>query len=48
VATLQLFDAAAHGAIGHVLVYQEPRLFALFESLPSPAMSQEDAARRNW
>ena len=30
--TLQLFDADAHGAIGHVLVYQDPRLFALFEN----------------
>jgi RNA polymerase sigma-70 factor, ECF subfamily len=30
--TLQLFDADAHGAIGHVLVYQDPRLFALFEA----------------
>jgi RNA polymerase sigma-70 factor (ECF subfamily) len=30
--TLQLFDADAHGAIGHVLVYQDPRLFALFET----------------
>jgi RNA polymerase sigma-70 factor (ECF subfamily) len=35
--TLQLFDADAHGAIGHVLVYHDPRLFALFEtSPPSP------------
>jgi RNA polymerase sigma-70 factor, ECF subfamily len=34
--TLQLFDADAHGAIGHVLVYQDRRLFALFEpSQPS-------------
>ncbi len=30
--TLQLFDADGHGAIGHVLVYQDPRLFALFET----------------
>ncbi len=30
--TLQLFDADADGAIGHVLVYQDPRLFALFET----------------
>jgi RNA polymerase sigma-70 factor (ECF subfamily) len=30
--TLQLFDADARGAIGHVLVYQDPRLFALFET----------------
>jgi RNA polymerase sigma-70 factor (ECF subfamily) len=30
--TLQLFDADAHGAIGHVLVYHDPRLFALFET----------------
>jgi RNA polymerase sigma-70 factor (ECF subfamily) len=29
--TLQLFDADARGAVGHVLVYQDPRLFALFE-----------------
>ena len=30
--TLQVFDADAHGAVGHVLVYQDPRLFALFEA----------------
>jgi RNA polymerase sigma-70 factor, ECF subfamily len=34
--TLQLFDAAmganGDGAIGHVLVYQDPRLFSLFEA----------------
>jgi RNA polymerase sigma-70 factor (ECF subfamily) len=30
--TLQIFDADAHGAIGHVLVYRDPRLFALFET----------------
>ena len=30
--TLQLFDGDASGAIGHVLVYQDPRLFALFEN----------------
>jgi RNA polymerase sigma-70 factor, ECF subfamily len=30
--TLQLFEANTHGAIGHVLVYQNPRLFALFET----------------
>jgi RNA polymerase sigma-70 factor (ECF subfamily) len=30
--TLQLFDADVHGAIGHVLVYRDPRLFALFET----------------
>lgn len=30
--TVQLFDADATGtAIGHVLVYQDPRLFALFQ-----------------
>ena len=29
--TLQIFDADETGAIGHVLVYQDPRLFALFE-----------------
>ena len=30
--TVQLFEAHDHGtAIGHVLVYQDPRLFALFE-----------------
>lgn len=33
--TLQLFDADAHGAVGHVLVYQDPRLFALFEGCAS-------------
>ena len=30
--TVQLFDADAAGAIGHVLVYHDPRLFALFET----------------
>ena len=30
--TLQLFDGGWSGAIGHVLVYQDARLFALFES----------------
>jgi RNA polymerase sigma-70 factor, ECF subfamily len=30
--TLQLFDADASGVIGHVLVYNDPRLFALFEA----------------
>ena len=30
--TVQLFDADPHGAIGHVLVYQDPELFALFET----------------
>jgi RNA polymerase sigma-70 factor (ECF subfamily) len=35
--TLQIFDADTRGAIGHVLVYQDPRLFALFETfLPAP------------
>ena len=35
--TLQLFDADAHGSIGHVLVYHDPLLFAMFEtSHPSP------------
>jgi RNA polymerase sigma-70 factor, ECF subfamily len=29
--TLQLFDFDHSGAINHVLVYQEPRLFSLFE-----------------
>jgi RNA polymerase sigma-70 factor (ECF subfamily) len=29
--TLQVFDADEHGAIDHVLVYADPRLFALFE-----------------
>lgn len=29
--TLQLFDVDPSGAISHVLVYHEPRLFALFE-----------------
>ncbi|WP_434619454.1 RNA polymerase subunit sigma-70 [Arthrobacter sp. A5] len=29
--TLQLFDGDGFGAIGHVLVYQDARLFALFE-----------------
>jgi RNA polymerase sigma-70 factor (ECF subfamily) len=31
--TLQLFDADPRGAIGHVLVYADPRLFALFEAV---------------
>jgi RNA polymerase sigma-70 factor (ECF subfamily) len=30
--TLQLFDTDEAGAISHVLVYRDPRLFALFES----------------
>ena len=30
--TVQVFDAEARGAIGHVLVYRDARLFALFES----------------
>jgi RNA polymerase sigma-70 factor (ECF subfamily) len=30
--TLQLFDGDASGAIGHVLVYQDPGLFGLFET----------------
>ncbi len=30
--TLQLFDADARGDIAHVLVYHDPRLFALFEA----------------
>jgi RNA polymerase sigma-70 factor, ECF subfamily len=38
--TLQLFDADVHGAIGHVLVYQDPRLFALFET------QNDDPSRR--
>ena len=47
--TLQLFDADAHGAIGHVLVYQDPRLFALFEtSSPIAAMSPAAPVRKNW
>jgi len=29
--TLQLLDSDGSGAIGHVLLYQDPRLFALFE-----------------
>ncbi len=29
--TVQIFDADASGTIAHVLVYQDPRLFALFE-----------------
>lgn len=36
--TVQLFDGDASGAIGHVLVYQDPRLFALLQ--------RESAARR--
>jgi RNA polymerase sigma-70 factor, ECF subfamily len=31
--TVQIFDGDVHGAIGHVLVYQNPRLFALFETV---------------
>jgi RNA polymerase sigma-70 factor (ECF subfamily) len=34
--TVQLFDGAADGAIGHVLVYQDARLFALFERRATP------------
>ncbi|QIG41232.1 sigma-70 family RNA polymerase sigma factor [Microbacterium sp. 4R-513] len=30
--TVQLFEADGSGAIAHVLVYQDPRLFALFET----------------
>jgi RNA polymerase sigma-70 factor (ECF subfamily) len=30
--TLQLFDGDSSGAISHVLVYHEPRLFSLFEA----------------
>lgn len=30
--TLQLFDIDRFDAIGHVLVYHEPRLFSLFEA----------------
>jgi RNA polymerase sigma-70 factor (ECF subfamily) len=30
--TVQLFDAGARGGIGHVLVYQDARLFQLFEN----------------
>jgi hypothetical protein len=34
--TVQLFEADDAGsAIGHVLVYQDPRLFALFEKNPA-------------
>lgn len=47
--TVQLFDAdpaadaadGVTGAIGHVLVYQDPALFALFERV-SPAASRQD------
>lgn len=31
--TVQLFDGDATGGIGHVLVYQDPRLFRLFEEV---------------
>jgi len=31
--TVQLFDGDAAGGIGHVLVYQDPRLFRLFEEV---------------
>jgi RNA polymerase sigma-70 factor (ECF subfamily) len=35
--TVQLFEADTAGAtIGHVLVYQDPRLFHLFEKTSSP------------
>ena len=34
--TLQLFTADEHGAINHVLVYRDDRLFALFEEQTSP------------
>jgi len=36
--TVQLFDGGASGAIGHVLVYQDPRLFTLLQ--------RESAAQR--
>jgi RNA polymerase sigma-70 factor (ECF subfamily) len=29
---VQLFEGDASGRIAHVLVYQDPRLFALFET----------------
>jgi RNA polymerase sigma-70 factor (ECF subfamily) len=31
--TVQVFDGATEGGIGHVLVYQDPRLFRLFEEV---------------
>ncbi|MDR7190511.1 RNA polymerase sigma-70 factor (ECF subfamily) [Microbacterium sp. BE35] len=34
--TVQIFDGDASGMIAHVLVYQDPRLFALFENEFSP------------
>lgn len=34
--TLQLFDGDGSGAIGHVLVYQDPRLFDLFAQESAP------------
>jgi RNA polymerase sigma-70 factor (ECF subfamily) len=40
--TLQLFDADIHGAIGHVLVYQDPRLVDLFETFET----EHDPSRR--
>jgi len=30
--TVQFFDVGGRGRIGHVLVYQDPRLFQLFEN----------------
>jgi len=45
--TVQLFEADAVGAaIGHVLVYQDPRLFALFEKNAAGPMSFAPLTRR--
>jgi RNA polymerase sigma-70 factor (ECF subfamily) len=35
--TLQLFDGDPSGAIGHVLVYDDPQLFGLFEAASASA-----------
>jgi RNA polymerase sigma-70 factor, ECF subfamily len=45
--TLQLFDADVHGAIGHVLVYQDPRLFALFETQTTMPRGDESGGPRS-
>ena len=44
--TVQLFDADVSLALNHVLVYQDPRLFAHFEASSDPA-TDELASRRS-
>ncbi len=42
--TLQLFDTDLVGAISHVLVYRDSRLFALFESLDGASTASDESA----